>query len=92
MATANVSPICLLGRHVSFRDLHFEQMLLDMTIPPDYPPEFLSSIRSGQVTEFCIRLCLKGEDSWEVISQILVNETYYDLSECDFINLNLRHE
>ena len=92
MAIADISPISLLGRQVSFRDLHFEQILPEMTLPPDYSEEFLSSVKTGQVTEFCIRMRLKGEDGWEVVSEILVDDTYYDLSECDFINLNLRHE
>ena len=92
MATADISPISLLGRQVSFRDLHFEQILRDMTLPPDYPEELLSSVKTGQVTEFCIRMRLKGEDGWEVVSEILVDDTYYDLSECDFLNLNLRRE
>ena len=86
MATANFSPISLLGRQVSFRDLHFEQMLLDMTIPPDYPKELLSSVRTGLVTEFVIRLPLNGH----AITEILVDDVYYDVSECDFLNLTLR--
>lgn len=86
MSKAHISPISLLGREVSFRDLAFERHLLDLDIPADYPEHLLSSVRTGQVTEFVIRLPLDGH----AITEILVDDTYYDIADCDFLNLTLR--
>ena len=86
MSGMNISPISLLGRVVSFKDLAFERQLLDSPIPPDYPKEFLSSVRTGLVTEFAIRLPLHGN----VIAEILIDDNYYDLSDCEFLDPQLR--
>lgn len=78
MSAINVSPISLLGRQVSFRDLAFERHLLDLTIPPDFPQELLSSFRSGVVTSVVLSLNSPPE--------ISVNDgDFYRLSDCAFI-------
>lgn len=78
MSGMNISPISLLGREVSFRDLAFERSLLKLNIPSDFPPELLSSVRSGVVTS--VVLSLSGEP------EISVSDgDFYCLSDCHFL-------
>lgn len=77
MSGVNISPISLLGRVVSFNDQSFEQQIAQIAFPPDFPEKLKSSLVTGQVTEFCLSVCMDGTAS----VCLLVNDNYYDLSE-----------
>lgn len=77
MSEANISPISLLGRVVSFNDLSFERHLLDLDIPPDFPQHLLSSVVTGQVTECSLSVSMDGTATF----CLLIDDNYYDLSE-----------
>ena len=77
MSGVNISPISLLGRVVSFNDQSFEQQIAQIAFPPDFPENLKSSLVTGQVTEFCLSVCMDGTAS----VCLLVNDNYYDLSE-----------
>lgn len=77
MSVANISPISLLGRVVSFNDQSFERHLLHLDIPPDFPPDLLSSVVTGQVTECSLSVSMDGTATF----CLLIDDNYYDLAD-----------
>lgn len=56
MTISNSNLLDLLGKTVSFNDSAFEQRLTELSLPADYPKEFLDSARSGVVIQVCYGL------------------------------------
>ena len=77
MSVANISPISLLGRVVSFNDQSFEQQIAQIAFPPDFPEKLKSSLVTGQVTECSLSVSMDGTATF----CLLINDNYYDLSD-----------
>ena len=56
MTIADSNLLDLLGKTVSFNDSAFEHRLTELSLPADYPKEFLDSARSGVVIQVCYDL------------------------------------
>lgn len=69
MTVSHTTVLDLLGKTVSFNDLSFEHKLTQLTLPDDYPKEFLDSFRQGLVIQVVFdlsgdhSLCLSSEYS-----------------------------
>lgn len=60
MTVSHTTALDLLGKIVSFNDSRFEHRLNKLTLPGDYPKEFLDSFREGVVIQVCFDL--EGDD------------------------------
>lgn len=81
MANSNVIPFALLGRDISFRDLSYERMLLQVDVPPDYPEHLKTLIRTGHVHGFNFYL----SENLELSVSLHIDDDDYSLSDLDQI-------
>lgn len=84
MSTINFTSLCLLGKQVSFKDLAFERSLAELTLPPDYPTELLSPIKTGLVSGLDIYFDMSGE----VTVSILYDDNFYRFDEIQILSIS----
>lgn len=81
MTVSNTNLLDLLGKTISFNDSAFERSLTKLTLPSDYPKEFLNSFRTGVVIQVCHDL--HGNHSFCVAPQYPSDDgaDYFDIQD-----------
>lgn len=87
MSTGNYSPVTLVGRTCTFKDLQFQRQLETLSLPPDFPEELRSAVVTGFVEGVNFYIPAKGD----IEISLCIDDQFYPIKDMLIISVEPRN-